>query len=248
MRVTPHKNEGTPHGDERRLVGKRWWLLVGVVLLLAIPLVLLLRDFTREILLVELLRLYWVLRVFYESLPQIPLWVGFVAIVLIVALRSILARPHFRRSAPMPEVQRRARVHALSRRIRRSEEGEYFKWSLARELRDLILEVLAHQYRTTPEEIRQDLDTGRLDVPPEVRAYLQAGLAPMYSLSDSLFARLKQRLSSTMAPVPLDPHLEQVVKFLETQLQVRPRLEIISQLDVDPQHLVGVQWEVRHDH
>jgi hypothetical protein len=221
---------------------RRWWLLILIVLLLATPLVLLLRDFTREVLLVELLRLYWALRVFYESLPQVPLWVGFVAIVFIVATRSLLARPQSGWSEPELEIQRQGRVYALSRRIRRSEKGEYFRWRLAHDLRDLTLKVLAHQYRTTPEEIRRDFDTGKLDVPPEVRATMRSGLTPLYSLSDSLFAKFKHRLSSSITPAALDPELEQVVSFLEARLHTKPRLETW------PQPGSGTKLEVRHDH
>jgi hypothetical protein len=65
-------------------------LLIGLVLLLAIPLVLLLRDFTRDVLLAEVLFFVWTLRVILGSLPQLPIWLLFVILVFFIAAATLL--------------------------------------------------------------------------------------------------------------------------------------------------------------
>ena len=203
---------------------RRWWLILAV-LILAIPLGLLLRDFARDVLLVELLRVVWGVRILFESLPQLPIWILFLLAGLLVAVRSLLGRPG---PGPLPldtERQHRGQISLLTGRIRRSTGSEYYKWHLARHLRTMVLEVLAYEHQLTPEQVRQRLDSGALDAPPEVLAYLHAGLAPIYSRSSGLLGRLRYRLASSVQSTAIDPDLLQVVEFLEGQLEVTYRPE-----------------------
>jgi hypothetical protein len=203
-------------------VRKRLWLIL-LVLILAIPLGLLLRDFARDVLLVELLRIVWGVRILLESLPQLALWIVFLFVALIVAVRSLVGRQG---SGPQPldeEGQQRGRISILSGRIRRSAESEYYKWHLARHLRRLVLETLAYEHRLTEEEVGQRLGSTALDAPPEVQAYLYAGLAPIYTRSSGLLGRLRHRLASSVQSTQIDPDLLQVVEFLEAQLEVAYR-------------------------
>lgn len=200
---------------------KKYLRLVGLILLLAVPLVLLFKDFTREVLVAEILYIVWRVRILFESLPQIPIWTLFLIVVLFVAVRSLIK--HRQPSPTSREVtaERQGPVYALSRRIERSTTSAYFQWRLARDLRTLVLEVLVYQHRISSEQSEQFLDVGTLDAPPEVQAYLQTGLAPVYTLSAGLLARLWQRLSPSTWDAAVDPDLEQVVQFLETQLEVQ---------------------------
>lgn len=200
---------------------KKYLGVVGLILLLAIPLVLLFRDFTREVLMVEILYIVWRLRILFESLPQIPLWTLFLIVVLFIAFRSLIKRQQPSPASREAKVERQGPVYALSRGIERSATGAYFKWRLARRLRTLVVEVSAYQHRISSEQTKQSLDEGTLEAPPEVQAYLQTGLTPIYTLSAGLLARLWQRLSPGAWDAAVDPDLEQVVQFLETQLEVQ---------------------------
>lgn len=194
------------------------WLVVGAVLLLAAPLVLLLRDFTREVLLVQLYRVAWTLRLVFETLPQTPLWFLFLAVVAFLAVRSLLRQPRPRRPTEA-EVEHEGQLHRLVRWIEQAREGEYFRWSLSRQLGELALDVLAHEQRAAPGQIRRRLRAGELDAPPEVLACLEAGLRPAYLLPRGFLDRLRPRLLPGAEPPP-DPALEAVVRYLETQLEV----------------------------
>jgi hypothetical protein len=96
--------------------------------------------------------------------------------------------------------------------------------------------VLAYQRRSTSEQIRHELRAGRLEVPPEIQAYLDLGRSPVYTPPTSLLARFKRRLWSSMRAPQVDPELERVVQFLESQLEIEHLPE-----DRPP-------WEVQHDH
>jgi hypothetical protein len=196
-------------------------LLVGIVLLLALPLVLLLRDFAREVLLVELMRIFWGARILFESLPQLPLWVLVLLAVLVIAASSLRGARLPMGGAVGRPVPPGGRVRTLARWIERASEGEYFRWKLARYLGDLTWQVMAHRERTTPQDLKQRLNAGGLDLPPAVETYLQAARVPSFGPGAGSLVRLWQRLRRGRSSFPPDPTLESVIQFLEDQLEVQ---------------------------
>jgi hypothetical protein len=199
---------------------RRRLVLLGLVLLMAAPLVLVLRDFAREAIVVPLLYVLWLGRLLFRSIPQPLLWSLFLTLVLLVAARSLGGREGPARGMREAQAESPGRVRVWARRIQLADRGDYSRWRLAHYLRTLILDVLAHRERLTPEQLRRRLETGEVHAPPAVQAYLQAGLMPMPSGPLGLFSRLRHRLRSRARPSPLDSGLESAVQFLENQLEV----------------------------
>jgi hypothetical protein len=195
------------------------WLLL-LVLVLAIPLAFLLQDPVGEGLAAELLRLFWAVRLLYESLPQLPIWIAFLIFALIAAAGSLFLNGTPGPEAAPPRPEPRGPVQVLSRWIRRAAEGEYFRWRLAQHLGAVTRQVLAYQGYVDPEELEVRLRTGRLDLPPTVLDYLQARRRTWVPRPMSLLSRLRQRLRLGAGPQPPDPALESVVAFLEEQMEV----------------------------
>jgi hypothetical protein len=195
----------------------RTLILAVMILLLALPLVPALREFARDVVLVELLHFFWAIGLLAGSLPQEPLWVLFILIFVWISVRSLLGPLRF---LPHDQaVQRPGPVQSLAHQIRRVPKGTYYRWNLARHLLGVVADVLAHRQRTTPDQIRRRLRRGTLDLPPEIQAYLQHGLAPVHSLSAPPRTWLKRLLSPPPEPAALDPEVQQVVTFLENQVE-----------------------------
>ncbi len=216
--------------------------LVAAILLLALPLLLLLRGFTRVVILTEVMRYAWGVRLLFESLPQIAVWIVFLIVASLVVMNSLIQRIGTDEESHKVTAERPGRIHDTCTRIERAAEGEYFGWRLAHYVRTVTLEVHAHQYRVPVQQIEQDLDAGRLQVPPEVHAYLSAGLSPSFSRSGCLFPRLRRYLSSRIRDAAVDPKLEQVVEYLEDQLKLPP----LS--GPEPRQSLIAPLEVRHDY
>lgn len=197
-------------------------LVLALVLILAIPLALLLRDFVRDVLLVEVWRVFWGVRILFESLPQLLVWALLLVALLVLAVHTL--RP--RRQILPDETRQRAassgRVQVLSHWIDRTSQGEYFKHSLAQHLGGLAWEVMAQREHTVPERLRQRLRMGELDLPPAVEAYLQSGQAPGAPVSFGFLSRLRLRLSGSDPATRIDPALPAVIRFLEDQLEISP--------------------------
>jgi hypothetical protein len=198
---------------------RRSLTVVALILLISIPLAIILRGFTREVLLSILVHLSWLAGLYINSIPQPILWVAFVLVVFVVAARSLIKRRSTPETKTEVERLRTGRVHNLMRAIHRTSQGIYFKWRLAQRLLSLTLEVLAHQERTTPLQMKERLKSGRLGAPPEIEAYLLTGLTPVLSRRTNLITRMKQIFAPTrpISPLELDP--ERVVRFIEDQME-----------------------------
>jgi hypothetical protein len=199
---------------------KRHLLLAGAILLLALPLALLLRDFVREVFVVELLRVLWTVRLLFESVPQLLWWGLFLLAAVLVAIRSLGWRQRRGRRLVAKKAGPVGPVQDLAKRIERAAEGDYFRWSLGVYLSDLAWEVMAQRERTTAEQVRQRFEAERMDLPPVVQAYLQSVRVPRYRLSTGLLSRIWRRLRPPSPALHPDVTLQHVVQFLEDQLEV----------------------------
>ena len=198
---------------------RRRLAVVALILLISIPLALMLHGFTREVLLSILLRLSWLARLYIDSLPQPIFWAAFISVAFVIAARSLSKRSTTPATATEAERLRTGRVHNMTRAIHRTSQGVYFKWRLAQHLLGLTLEVLAHQERTTPLQMKERIKSGGLDAPPEIEAYLLMGLTPTLSTRVDLITRIRQIFSPTRPISPLDLDPERVIKYLEDQLE-----------------------------
>ena len=185
-------------------------LPLGVILLAAILLAPLFRNFIREVVVIPLLYVFWIGRIVFDTIPQTGFWGCFLLIALLMASASLLKKSKSKSSTHEVKTVQPGRVETWAHLIRQATEEDYYQWRLAQPLRELILETLAHEARLTSKQIKQRLIDDQLDIPPEIRAYLQASLMSLSYLSAPRFGFRSRRLTS---PLNLDP--ARVVQFLE---------------------------------
>ncbi|MGD8398762.1 MAG: hypothetical protein PVG11_07885 [Anaerolineae bacterium] len=196
------------------------WLLL-VIVALAVPLGLLLFDFARDVFVVEVLRFAWAIDILFDSVPQLPFWLAFLVLVLVVAAATLALGARRTPTREPPARRPEGQVEALARWIRRASQGDYFQWSLAQRLAGLAWEVLAFRAAAEPAEMRRRLEAGRLDVPPAVADYFGLGDVPRLRSRAGPLARLRRRLPGARRRSPaLDPSLERFATYLEEVLEV----------------------------
>ncbi|MFO7170241.1 MAG: hypothetical protein DIU80_019625 [Chloroflexota bacterium] len=151
-------------------------LLIGLGLLLAVLIAAAVRGAVREVVVVPLLLLFWDARLLLESLPQALPWTLLLGLTVVLAFSSLsgftVPRPPHR---TQPESSGRAAEWA--RLLQLTARDEYSRWRLAQRLALLAQELIAAREGVTPQQARRRLEDPSLDIPPAVRAYLQAGLA-----------------------------------------------------------------------
>jgi hypothetical protein len=197
-----------------------WLAVVVLVLLLSIPLGFLLRDFVREAVAPEILRLYWSARLLLEGLPQLPIWIAFLLFALLGAISSLFYTESPSQAEGRPRLRRSGRVAILSGWIRRASQAEYFRWRLAQHLAVTTWEVMAYREHLDVQEVKERLRTGSLDVPPAALDYLRERRPPGVPASKGWLSRLACRLRRGGGVPSSDPGLESVVAFLEEQMEV----------------------------
>jgi hypothetical protein len=194
-------------------------LLLLLVALLALPLALAFRDISR-MLLTELLRLVWLTRRQLESLPQETVWGLLLVAVLVAAVGSLFGWSRLAPGVDAGPPDLPGHVQELSRWLHRAAAGPYFRWTLHRYLSNLLWEALAHRERSTPHRLKARFRAGDLDLPPVVDECLNSDALLRPATRRGLWARLRRRPEPRPSRTPLHPALEEVIRFLEEQLEV----------------------------
>ncbi len=184
-------------------------LLSGLALLPIIVMAILVEGFVRDVIAVPLLYIFWIARLLFESIPQLILWVVFVIAALVLASRSLITQRPMPRGRPV-ETSQPGRVESWARLIDLAPESDFSRWRLAQRLGQLALEVLPDPESGAAKRSVRRLEQESLDIPPQIRTYLQARM-PMAK------SRRGFRSSTRSPAFDLDP--EQVVQFLEDTLR-----------------------------
>lgn len=208
------------------------WRSIGellLLLLLAGLVVVLLRDLIRQLLPPWFLYLGWLSLQYINGLPQQLLWALFVTLASLYSITRFLRGGGGERQ---PETTTRpfpGRVTVLRQWIRLLPAGNYYKWRLAQLVSHLTVEAIDRDGELTPDEILRRLGDGRLDVPRDVKAFLEFSLGArsivhalerMSNGRSPLSTLLGRLLSGRRDPeVVTEESLEKMVTFIERTLE-----------------------------
>jgi hypothetical protein len=138
---------------------------------------------------------------------------------LVIALRSLRGRARNAgpRRALRPPINGPARTWAI--RVHTAKQGEYFRWRLAHDLAELALQYTAYRDHRGLAKYDRSEYIETLNMPPDVAAYLQAGLKPPPWQPLDRLSRVTRfwRPTKDDSPLALDP--AKAVQFLEGQLE-----------------------------
>lgn len=207
------------------VLSRRRLILLGVVLVVVIGLALVMRDFIRQVILLPLIRLGWLVWVELTSVPQAIFWALFLLIAIVIALRSLdtgRARPPAHAGMMLLHFTQSSRYHHWKVGLDALPQSPFSRERVERELQTLVLQVLAEQERTDFEEIRTRQSRGELDLSgqtPAIQALFNVKHS-FYPAGPSIlqiwWARLLRR------PLPLAPGGEPldvaaIIHWLEEQ-------------------------------
>lgn len=149
------------------------------------------------------LYMVWSLDVFGRIIPEQGLWVGLLILLLYVAVGSFYGKSSKGEKSRMDTSLVKGQVEAMSEWVEGRHRGVYFKWQIASLLGGIHQAIQKHR-----------ADGGSEPPNEEVQAYLDAGINSSYAdyPSPDLFEKAR--------PTPFDIELEQVVKYLEEQMEM----------------------------
>ena len=187
-------------------------ILLVMVVLIAALMAYFLQDLIHSVLLMPISYLWYVMNLLYLSVAQIVLWFVLVVLFTLVGFGSLYGKLGSRKDSDEDFLPKHGPVGIAARQIARSREGIYYKWLIANRLGKLARSVLMQ--RIGHDRVLENGLFGPDWQPPvEVQAYLESGL----NLTFADFPR--RRLFHRRSDGPLDIDVEQVLTFLDSQVE-----------------------------
>lgn len=149
----------------------------------------------------------WTLNIIGRVIPQQVLWLFLLILILYIAVGSFYGKRYREESSTEETVPIVGAVEAMAEWIEERHRGIYFKWQIANLLGKIQQTILQTASRGTSNRIPPPSD--------RVQAFLDAGVNTSYAdyAPDGLLLK--------KAGTPLDIELEQVVDYLEGQMEIR---------------------------
>ncbi len=193
-----------------------WLFTVLVGLPLALVLAWVWRDLIRELVVIPLAYLFWMIGRSFESLPQPLLWGALVFGTCLAGFRLLAGGVAI--SPPAGEFSGSGgRVADWMRWISLTRRGAYSKDGLARHIGETAVAVLAYQRKCTQSEVRYLLRADALHLPPPMNAYLRAALGRESLRHDAaVFSLLPFRVHRPQPEIVAE--VEAILDYLENAL------------------------------
>lgn len=195
---------------------RRRWITLGGVVIIALILAFPLQDVIRKTIIVPLAYLWWALGVLYQSIPQVVIWILLIVLISFMLMGSF-ASDRKRSPSEDPKVKPSpGQVAGLAEHLVKMRKGTYYKWHVANRLGRLARDFLIQRGDRANIKDLSPL-TGRDWQPPApVDAYLDTGLHGSFADFPNQSWRFRPP-----EPTPLDLDVNEVVEFLESQIQSR---------------------------
>jgi hypothetical protein len=178
--------------------------------------------------LIPIAYLIFISRMVTISIGRQTLWVSFVILSAIIAIINLVVRREVQPEETAVELKYPTRLQTWINTVRRKERNLYFKWNLAQDLSNLFIEAIAYHQGSSRQQVRQQLEAGQIDLPPDVLAYLQISQMPFaqtgivkYTNGNWLmrvWRTIIRRPSANMYNSPLDLDYEKIIPYLEEYL------------------------------
>lgn len=193
---------------------RRFFLAIAISAIVGFMAILLWPEFIREIVLIPVSYLLWIVGLLYRSFDQQIWWTALIILTVILAWTSLEIKPGVSRSGDNIEGDIPNRVQRWRKRLDEADRGTYMQWRLAQHLSNLVYDALSFRTGLERQQIEQNIEIFRDNLPDELVAYLRA--ARGFETDKSI----SRRIFSSQTPQPLDLPPEAVSAFLEEFLEL----------------------------
>ncbi len=211
--------------------------LVKIIpILLLIYVVLSYRDLLRGAVIVPIAYLIFLFRLITGSVHQEILWISFILISIFIAFVSL----GFRSDPPPAEIpvetKYPTRLKTWINAVQANQRSEYFKWNLAQDLSNLLIEAIAYRWGLSRADVLRKLFADELNLSAEMAAYLKIAQKPFTQNGFSnpsngnwrsqIWEKLSRRStpSQMRAKTPLDLEPDKIIRYLENYLELDPEI------------------------
>jgi hypothetical protein len=189
-------------------------LVIFLFALLCLTAAFVFRRTIYQIVILPLAYVWWWLTLYYRLLPQAAIWIVLIFIILFTTMRGLLLEVRWGWSKPLKKKKSQGPIESLAVLIQKSSEGNYYKWTIAQRLGRAARDLLDQREGSHGRKKIMRFSDRNWDAPREVSAYLEAGL-------NGTFADYPKRSWSRSPRTPLDVDPQQVIEYLESELENR---------------------------
>ncbi len=204
-------------------------------------LVFLARDIIREMIVLPLAYLLFLVKIFIDSTPQLFFWLAVVLISGWIAYRSLYRKRKLvddfgpsHMVSEEPGSQGRMSFWVTKVNIARRYGGSYFGSSFHLAMSRLLVDLLAHRYRLSTGEVEDRVRRKTLGLPPDIEEYLLLNLGNneshgswyerwwrkfLLTIQNWLNWPAPRGAAGSLSADPLDG-IDRVIYFMEEELEV----------------------------
>lgn len=204
---------------------KRILFMAGFITALGLPLMFLMENFIRDAVVTPVAHLAWVFGVVLDALPQSYLLAAVIAVAIYAASRSLTRDPPPLKNQKLTVAPPEGAAAAWYRKLELATKGTYSQQHIQQHLGQLILQVIAHEQRLLVREVTHRIETGEIEIPPDLTVYIKAATFRGLPRVRSLLSRLKSFIVGMSSPnnafrtVALD--LDPALRYVEAQLRMK---------------------------
>lgn len=187
---------------------RRQMMLIGAAVIIAGIMAFPLRALVNDLVISPLTYLIWVGGVYYQAIPEVVVWIILLVIVLSIFAGSYAGTWHREERSQVKKRPKMGQIETLAGWISQPGRGNYFNWQVARLLGEAACRLLG-----LPEHSNRLNWSGSPEPSQNVRDYLEASLNTTFA-DYPLPSPFRGR-----KPTPFDLNLEEVITFLESQLE-----------------------------
>ncbi len=191
---------------------RRRLILLGVFFLVAAGMAYYVQNIVKAALFVPVSYIWWGFSILYQSVAQVVYWVLLLGGVSLMAFGSLYGKERGRKLVPEEFISPKGPLESVARQISQTRGGVYNKWLIANRFGKLARSILTLR-NAQADDVGSPLKGRDWNPPPEVEAYLEAGL--LRTFAD--FPR--QRRFSRPPSTPFDVDLNQVIVYLQSQME-----------------------------
>ena len=185
-----------------------------VIILFAGALAYAMRDVIERTVIQPLVYILWLAKLYYDSFPQIFLWILLVGSIVLMAVTSLVTEDAPQHKRETPHRPAKGEVESLAEWMARAPRGLYFKWLIAQRLGKLARGLTSFNARQARPSAWEPVAGPGWNPPREVASYLEAGING--SFADYPRPRFPFQRS---APTPLDLDPDQAIAYIESHME-----------------------------
>jgi len=225
---------------------KRIWIFLALssaALLIGALISLFFRDWVRDQVVIPIAYLFWVLRLFFLSIPESIFWGILVFIGLVVFLwiyRPVSPKPD--PSSPFRPSGSVSRYNTWLRYVSMINSSRFASDNLSRDLIRLTVLTLAYQHSLSTDEVYTQLEHEDLGLPPELHAFVRRRgfqtVPPHETRLMEILHRLLPRRPALRQPgvyTPIEREANQLISQIE-HLMIPPDQSLLEPIPEEAVH------------